>query len=64
MRSVFITHYHKNHPTHSDKKKLALMMRHSAETASKNYNKVFDETKEGPNVELEKEIAWAKIEKR
>ena len=32
-------------------------------TASKNYNKVFDETKEseGPNVELENQIAEVKI---
>ena len=42
-------------------------MRHSVETASKNYNKVFDDEKkepEGPNVELENQIAEVKIWKR
>ena len=63
MRSVFITHHHKIHPKHNDKKKLAFMMRHSVDTASKNYNKVLESTKEteGPNVELEKEVAEVKI---
>ena len=38
------------------------MMRHSVDTASKNYNKVFESTKEDPNAELENQIAEAKIE--
>ena len=39
------------------------MMRHSVETASKNYNKVFDDdTKEGPIVELENQTADVKIQ--
>jgi len=62
MRSVFITHHHKLHPTHNEKKKLAFMMRHSVDTASKNYNKVFASTKDEPNAELEKEIEEVKIE--
>ena len=39
------------------------MMRHSVDTASKNYNKVLESTKEteGPNVVLENEIAEVKI---
>ena len=62
MRSVYITHHHKLHPTHNDKKKLSYMMRHSVDTASKNYNKVFESTKDEPNAELENQIAEAKIE--
>jgi len=63
IRSVYITHYHKINPKHNDKKQLAFKMRHSVDTASKNYNKVFESTKEteGPNVELEKQIEEVKI---
>ena len=64
MRSIYITWYHKHFRTYADKKKLSLVMRHSVDTASKNYLKVFDEeTKEKPeetenkNIELENEIA-------
>ena len=39
MRSIYITWYHKNYKTYEDKKQLAFKMRHSVETASKNYNK-------------------------
>ena len=62
MRSVFITHHHKLHPKHNDKKQLAFKMRHSVETASKNYNKVFDAIKDEPNAEFENEIAEVKIQ--
>ena len=39
MRSIYITWHWKLHPTHEDKKQLALTMRHSSDTAGKNYNK-------------------------
>jgi hypothetical protein len=64
MRSIYITWYHKNYRTHNDKKKLSLMMRHSVETAGKNYLKVFDEeSKDKPketeniNIALENQIS-------
>ena len=68
MRSIYITWFHKN-KTYAEKKKLSLMMRHSVDTASKNYLKVFDEeTKSEPekiqdvNIELENEIGEVKDE--
>ena len=42
MRSSYITWYYENHQTMKDKTKLAHQMRHSVDTASRNYLKVFE----------------------
>ena len=42
MRSSYITWYYETHQTMKDKTKLAHQMRHSVDTASRNYLKVFD----------------------
>ena len=46
MRSIYITHFYSKNPTYGKKHALSLEMRHSAETAAMNYNKVFDEDEE------------------
>ena len=46
MRSIYITHFYKQNPTYQKKHELALDMRHSVDTASMNYAKVFDEDDE------------------
>ena len=55
MRSIYITWHHKNNPKYEDKKQLAFKMRHSVDTATKNYNKVFDENKDEPDDDSEEE---------
>ena len=45
MRSIYITWFYKNNKTFGERDKLALQMRHSQGTASKNYLKVFDDDK-------------------
>ena len=46
MRSIYITHFYSKNPTYGKKHALSLEMRHSAETAAMNYNKVFDKDEE------------------
>jgi len=46
MRSSYITWFYQNNKTFGEKTKLAKQMRHSAETAARNYNKVFDTSPE------------------
>jgi len=46
MRSSYITSFYQNNKTFGEKTKLAKQMRHSAETAARNYNKVFDTSPE------------------
>ena len=46
MRSIYITHFYSKNPTYQKKHELALDMRHSVDTASMNYAKVFDEDDE------------------
>ena len=61
MRSIYITHFYSKNPTYGQKHALSLEMRHSAETAAMNYNKVFDKDEEPVGkisddvVELQKE---------
>ena len=54
MRSIYITWFYKNNKTFGERDKLALQMRHSQGTASKNYLKVFDDKKLTPIEETEK----------
>jgi hypothetical protein len=60
MRSIYITWFYKNNKTFGERDKLALQMRHSQGTASKNYLKVFDDDKKLTPIEetekLKKEI--------
>ena len=51
MRSSYITHYYENNPSYRLKNKLSKQMRHSVNTASKNYNKVLN-TENKPTSEL------------
>ena len=51
MRSIYITNYYKHHKTFNDREALALKMRHSIQTASKNYLKVSPETEPDKEVE-------------
>ena len=51
MRSIYITNYYKHHKTFNDREALALKMRHSIQTASKNYLKVAPETEPDKEVE-------------
>lgn len=44
MRSSYITWFYKNHHKLNEKEKLSKMMRHSVQTAMKNYNKIIDTT--------------------
>ena len=46
MRSSYITWFYQNNKTFGEKTKLAKQMRHSAETAARNYNKIFDTSPE------------------
>ncbi len=46
MRSIYITHFYQQNPTYQKKHELALDMRHSVDTASMNYAKVFDDDEE------------------
>ena len=46
MRSSYITWFYQNNKTFGEKTKLANQMRHSAETAARNYNKIFDTSPE------------------
>ena len=55
MRSIYITWHHKNNPKYEDKKQLAFKMRHSVDTATKNYNKVLDDSKDEPDEDSEEE---------
>ena len=55
MRSIYITNYYKHHKTFNDREALALKMRHSIQTASKNYLKVSPETEPDKEVEQLKE---------
>ena len=43
MRSIYITWFYKHNQTYEQKDKLAKQMRHSVNTAGKNYLKVFDD---------------------
>ena len=55
MRSSYITWFYQNNKTFGQKTKLAKQMRHSAETAARNYNKIFDTSPEviqNQNIEL------------
>ena len=69
MRSIYITWFYKHNQTYEQKDKLAKQMRHSVNTAGKNYLKVFNEETESEpekiqdvNIELEKEIGDMKDE--
>lgn len=55
MRSIYITHYYKYHKTYKAREELALKMRHSIQTASKNYLKLAPETEPDKEVEQLKE---------
>ena len=48
MRSIYVTHFHKQNPTHGKKQELAKQMRHSVDVASMNYVKVFAEDDKEP----------------
>ena len=55
MRSSYITWFYQNNKTFGQKTKLAHQMRHSAETAARNYNKIFETSPEviqNQNIEL------------
>ena len=54
MRSIYITWFYKNNQLFNSREELARQMRHSQETASKNYLKIFDEEKLTPSQETEK----------
>ena len=57
MRSIYITWFYKHNPTYGPRSNLSRQMRHSHETASKNYLKVIDDdetTKLTPIEETEK----------
>lgn len=67
MRSVYVTWFHTKNKTYASKKKLSLQMRHSVDTATKNYFKSLDEDKKDEpenteNVELKKENGEVKAE--
>lgn len=49
MRSIYITWFYNKKITHEEKRKLALSMRHSILTASKNYFKIVDNSDEIEN---------------
>jgi len=53
MRSIYVTHFYANNPTFGPRQELSLKMRHSANTASKNYLKVFNTPVKEINKELE-----------
>jgi hypothetical protein len=53
MRSIYVTHFYANNPTFGPRQELSLKMRHSANTAIKNYLKVFDKPFKEPNKEIE-----------
>lgn len=55
MRSSYITWFYQNNKTFAQKTKLAHQMRHSTETAARNYNKIFETSPEiiqNQNIEL------------
>ena len=54
MRSIYITWFYKHNQLFNARNELALQMRHSQSTASKNYLKIFDEEKLTPSEEAEK----------
>jgi len=43
MRASYITWYYSKYPSYADREELSKMMRHSVQTAMKNYNKIVDE---------------------
>jgi len=51
MRSTHITHVYKHNRTYTSREQLALQLRHSNQTASKNYFKVSPETEPDKEVE-------------
>ena len=53
MRSIYVTHFYANNPTFGPRQELSLKMRHSANTASKNYLKVFNTPVKEPIKEIE-----------
>ena len=53
MRSIYVTHFYANNPTFGPRQELSLKMRHSANTASKNYLKVFNTPVKEINQELD-----------
>jgi hypothetical protein len=54
MRSSYITEFYKNHKKLVDQNDLSFLMRHSAGTANKHYNKI-DDNKPMSKTELEQE---------
>ena len=46
MRSIYVTHFYQQNPTHGKKQELAQQMCRSVMVASMNYAKVFDEDDE------------------
>jgi hypothetical protein len=61
MRSIYVSWFHKQNKTYNQKKKLSHQMRHSVNTAMKNYNKV--ETKEEQDQKEEPEPELEKVKK-
>lgn len=62
MRSIYVTWFHKQHKTYNEKKKLSHQMRHSVNTAMKNYNKIEQPKEDFKDEDIKKELVSVKEE--
>lgn len=66
MRSVYITYFYNNNVTYKSREELSKQMRHSQNTASKNYFKVIEENNDSENIikELREKISHLENENK